>query len=64
MEISGHKTEAIYRRYDIVVDSDIKAAAKKMTEYHAQQRPQLKVVGSPGRNTGQYTGQRPEKENG
>ena len=45
MSISGHRTESVYKRYDIVADGDLKAAAKKMTEYHAQQEPQLKVVG-------------------
>jgi hypothetical protein len=45
MEISGHKTEAVYRRYDIVVDSGLKSAAKKLTEYHKEQKPKLKVVG-------------------
>ena len=44
MEISGHLTEAVYRRYDIVVDSDLKAAAKRLTEYHQKQRPKLKRV--------------------
>jgi histidinol dehydrogenase len=44
MEISGHRTEAVYRRYDIVVDSDLKAAAKRLTEYHQKQRPKLKRV--------------------
>jgi integrase len=60
MSISGHRTESVYKRYDIVADGDLKAAAKKMTEYHAQQEPQLRVVGGnkvqnkvqcpPGRN--------------
>jgi integrase len=28
MQISGHRTESVYRRYDIVVEGDIRAAAK------------------------------------
>ena len=45
MSISGHRTESVYKRYDIVADADLKAAATKMADYHAQQKPQLKVVG-------------------
>ena len=33
MEISGHKTESVYRRYDIVSPQDIKLAAAKMENY-------------------------------
>lgn len=33
MEISGHKTEAVYRRYDIVSPQDIRLAAAKMENY-------------------------------
>ena len=44
MEISGHKTESVYRRYDIVVQADLKAAAKKLEKYHAEQAPKLRRV--------------------
>ena len=33
MEISGHKTESIYRRYDIVSSRDLRNAATKMEAY-------------------------------
>jgi integrase len=33
MSISGHKTEAVYRRYDIVSPQDLKIAAAKMENY-------------------------------
>jgi hypothetical protein len=29
MQITGHKTEAMYRRYNIVNDADVKAALEK-----------------------------------
>jgi integrase len=33
MEISGHRTEAVYRRYDIVSPQDLRMAAAKMDAY-------------------------------
>jgi integrase len=44
MSISGHRTEAVYRRYDIVVESDLKAAGEKLAEYHKAQKPKLRRV--------------------
>ena len=45
MAISGDKTEAVYRRYDIVVDEDLKAATEKLEQYQrAQQQLKLKQV--------------------
>jgi len=38
MSISGHKTEAVYRRYDIVSPQDLKLAAAKMDAYMERQR--------------------------
>ncbi len=32
MQMVGHKTEAIYRRYAIVNDADLRAAAVKLAE--------------------------------
>ncbi|MCE5309682.1 MAG: site-specific integrase [Acidobacteriales bacterium] len=44
MSISGHRTEAVYRRYDIVVESDLKDAGEKLAAYHKSQRPKLRRV--------------------
>ncbi len=44
MQISGHRTESVYRRYDIVVDADLKAAGEKLAAYHKQQAPKLRRV--------------------
>ena len=33
MKISGHKTDSVYRRYNIVSDSDLRLAAQKHQEY-------------------------------
>ena len=33
MKFSGHKTESVYRRYDIVSPQDMKLAAAKMENY-------------------------------
>jgi len=33
MEISGHKTESVYRRYDIVSQQDMKLGAAKLEKY-------------------------------
>ncbi len=39
MEISGHRTESVYRRYDIVSPRDLKLAAARMEQYLGEQRP-------------------------
>jgi len=44
MGFSGLCTESVYRRYDIVVDGDLKAAAEKLTAYHQRQAPKLRRV--------------------
>jgi integrase len=41
MQISGHRTESVYRRYDIVVEGDLKSAGEKLAAYHQQQTPKL-----------------------
>jgi hypothetical protein len=45
MQMVGHKTEAIYRRYAIVSDADLRAAADK-----------LAAIERPGSGTGTTTG--------
>ena len=44
MQISGHRSESVYRRYDIVVEADLKAAGAKLAAYHQQQKPKLRRV--------------------
>jgi integrase len=46
MDISGHKTRAIFDRYDIVDESDVANAGEKLTEYFEarKQRAKLKRV--------------------
>jgi integrase len=38
MGITGHRTESVYRRYDIVCDRDLKNAATKLESYIGEQR--------------------------
>jgi integrase len=38
MEISGHRTEEVYRRYDIVSPKDLRLAATKMEAYLAESK--------------------------
>ena len=33
-KLTGHKTEAVYRRYAIVSDADLKAAALRLDGYN------------------------------
>jgi hypothetical protein len=44
MRLSGRRTESVFRRYDIVVESDLKSAAEKLTTYQRQQTPKLRRV--------------------
>ncbi|MEI9975089.1 MAG: hypothetical protein WDO73_25365 [Ignavibacteriota bacterium] len=43
MRISGHKTESVYRRYDIVATGDLQDAAKRLEEYAKQQAKRAKL---------------------
>jgi hypothetical protein len=38
MEVIGHKTESMYRRYDIVSDGDLDIVGEKMEEYLKEER--------------------------
>jgi hypothetical protein len=38
MAITGHKTEAVYRRYDIVAPGDLEVAAAKLGQYFQNQK--------------------------
>ena len=44
MKISGHKTDSMERRYNIVDVADIKAAAQKMQEWATQQKASIATV--------------------
>jgi len=44
MSISGHKTEAVYRRYDIVSTSDLNLAKAKMEAYITEVRAHQNVA--------------------
>lgn len=40
MQITGHKTRAIFDRYNIVNDTDLKETARKIAGYHREaERP-------------------------
>jgi len=41
MQITGHKTEAMFLRYRIVNHQDLRDASHRMEEYLSQQPPQL-----------------------
>jgi integrase len=56
MEISGHKTESIYRRYDIVSSQDLRNAAVKMEAYQ-------KTLGTAQESLGTKTASLGTKEN-
>jgi integrase len=45
--ISGHKTDSVYQRYDIVSGGDLKAAATRLEKYQQEQTPRLKRVKCP-----------------
>jgi len=44
MSITGHRTESVYRHYDIVAESDLQAAGEKLAAYHKLQKPKLRRV--------------------
>ena len=40
MKITGHKTEAVYRRYAIVSEADLSDGLKKLARLHSAERTQ------------------------
>ena len=40
MKITGHKTEAVYRRYAIVSEADLSDGLKKLARLHSTERTQ------------------------
>jgi integrase len=47
MQISGHKTESIYRRYNIVDESDLRESARRLGEYTRQQTEERAAAEKP-----------------
>jgi hypothetical protein len=39
MKLTGHKTEAVYRRYAIVAESDLREGAAKLATLHGGNEP-------------------------
>lgn len=46
MAISGHRTESVYRRYDIVSQADFETAKERLTDYA---KMGIKIVITPKR---------------
>jgi integrase len=44
MKLSGHKTESIYRRYDIIDEQDLKESMAKVQEHLERERQNSNVV--------------------
>jgi hypothetical protein len=47
MKISGHKTESIFRRYDIVNEDDLRQAMELRAKYHEATASKVILVGKP-----------------
>jgi hypothetical protein len=44
MDITGHKTEAVYRRYHIVTERDVLDAGRRMEQFFGESRKVLRRV--------------------
>ncbi len=42
IKISGHKTQSIFERYNIINEDDLKVASKKFVQYHNETEARLK----------------------
>jgi hypothetical protein len=51
MKLTGHKTEAVYRQYAIVAESDLREAGTKLSEVLAPQNGQQTRSKEPGAPT-------------
>jgi integrase len=45
MKITGHRTEAVYRRYAIVSDADLQAASERLARHNFRHNPPTRQAG-------------------
>jgi hypothetical protein len=44
MALSGHKTDSVYRRYDIISEADLTEAMNRVQEHNKKEAENHKVV--------------------